>query len=62
MHAKQNIDTELTAEQVGLLIHVIDQFIARSADTIAMNDVVLLGTVANTLAIELNSADEAYSC
>jgi hypothetical protein len=62
MYVKPNIHTELTAEQAGLLIHVIDQFVARSADTVSMNDVVELGTVANNLSIKLNFADEAYSC
>ena len=57
MSPTQNIATRLTPEQAGLLIHVIDQFIARSADTIGMNDVVELGTIANNLAIELDSAE-----
>ena len=57
MHAKPTIHTLLTPAQAGLLIHAIDQYIARSADTVNMADVVELGTIANNLAIELDSAE-----
>lgn len=57
----KNIRTELTAEQTGLVIHAIDQFIARSAITLTPEQVSELGRVANNLSIHLNFAEAEHN-
>lgn len=56
---KPNIKTELTAEQAGLVIHAIDQLLAReNTGGLSVNEVNDIARVAHNLQIHLNFAGE----